>query len=75
MLKVPAPKFRAHLFDSLDQVTEGETIIVERNHQEVAQVTPTQRPNWRERMTITPKLLVPADEFIKPLPDVWNDYL
>ena len=74
MIKVSATKFRTHLFDYLDKVANGETIIIERNHREIARVASTQAREWRERMTIMPKILVSADELIQPLADVWGDY-
>jgi prevent-host-death family protein len=75
MIKVSATKLRNHLFDYLDKAAAGETIIIQRNKQEVARLVPTQPENWRERMTIIPQLLVTPEELIQPVEDIWADYL
>ena len=74
MIKVSATKLRNDLFNYLNKAAEGETIIVQRNHREVARLVPMQRVNWRDLMNIKPKLLTPPEEFLKPVEDVWEDY-
>ena len=74
MIRISATRFRNRLFDFLDQVAAGETIVIERNQQEVARSVPAQVGEWRDRMTITPRLLVAPDEFIKPIDDLWAEY-
>jgi len=74
MIRISATEFRNHLFDFLDQVAAGETIVIERNNQEVARLVPAQPGDWRDKMTITPRLLVPPSEFIKPIEDLWTGY-
>jgi prevent-host-death family protein len=40
MIRISATRFRNRLFDFLDQAAAGETIVIERNHQEVARLVP-----------------------------------
>ena len=75
MIKVSATKLRNNLFDYLDKTSEGETIIIQRNNKEVARIVPTRQTNWRDKMTIKPKLMVEPEEFIKPIEDLWEEYV
>ncbi|MBL1129798.1 MAG: type II toxin-antitoxin system Phd/YefM family antitoxin [Chloroflexi bacterium] len=75
MTKVSATNFRKHLFDYLDRVAGGEIIVIQRNNQEVARLIPVVQSDWRENMKITPELLVSPEEFIKPLDDIWEEYV
>jgi len=75
MIKVSATKLRNNLFNYLDKAAEGETIVVQRNNQEVARLVPTKQLNWRDKMNIKPKLLTSPEELIKPIEDVWEDYV
>ncbi len=74
MIKVSATKLRNNLFDYLDRATEGETIVVQRNNREVARLVPIRQANWRDKMSIKPKLLATPEEIIKPIEDIWDDY-
>ena len=75
MLTVSVSHFRQHLFQYLDQVAAGETIVIQRNHQEVARlVGPTPR-DCRKSLTDQPKLLVDPEELLQPLADdLWQKY-
>ena len=73
MIKVSATKLRNNLFDYLDKTSEGETIIIQRNNKEVARLVPTRQINWRDKMTIKPKIMVAPEEFIKPIEDICED--
>ncbi len=75
MIKISATKLRNNLFDCLDKVAEGETILIQRNNREVARLVPTSQQNWREKMHIQPEIIVSADEIIEPLEDIWEDYV
>lgn len=74
MIRVSATKLRNKLFDYLDKVASGETIIIQRNKQEVARLVTVQPIDWREKMKVTPRLLVEPEELIKPLDDLWAEY-
>jgi len=75
MLTVSATKLRNNLFEYLDKVASGETIVIQRNNQEVARLISTKQINWRDKMTITPRILVSPEELIQPMEVVWEDYL
>jgi prevent-host-death family protein len=72
---VSATNLRNDLFNYLDMVESGEVIIIQRNNQEVARLVPAAGGNWREKMSTKVKLLVPAEELIQPLDDVWEGYV
>jgi len=75
MITISATKLRNNLFDYLNKVADGETIVIQRNDQEVARLLPVHQLNWRNHMSIKPKLLVSPDELIKPIDDIWEDYV
>lgn len=75
MIEVTATKLRNNLFDYLDKASEGETIIIRRNNKEVARLIPTSQANWRDKMTIKPKIMVAPEELIKPVEDIWEGYV
>ena len=75
MIQVSATKLRTNLFDYLNRASDGETIIIQRNNQDVARIIPTCKINWREKMSIKPELLVSSEELIKPIEDIWEEYM
>ena len=74
MIKVSATKLRNNLFEYLNKVAKGEAILIQRNNQEIARLLPVSPSDWREHMSTQPKFLVAADEVVKPLDDVWEEY-
>ena len=74
MIRVTATKLRNHLFGYLELAAAGETIIIQRNRQEVARLVSFQPSDWREKMQMTPHLLVSPEELIEPLDDLWAEY-
>ena len=75
MIKVTATKLRNNLFDYLNKASEGETFIIQRNNKEVARLIPTRQTNWRDKMTIKPRIMVSPEKFIKPVEDIWEEYV
>ena len=75
MTRVSATKLRNNLFEYLNRAAAGETVVIERNNQEVARLVPTQRLNWRDKMKIKPKFLVPPEDLIEPVEDIWEEYV
>ncbi len=76
MIKVSATKLRNKLFDYLDKTAEGETVVIQRNNQEVARLVPiVGQTNWRDKMKIKPKLLTSPEELMKPIKDIWESYV
>lgn len=74
MITISATKLRNQLFECLNKVLEGETIVIQRNKNEVARLVPPFQQDWRKKMRIQPKLKVSSEELIKPLEDIWSDY-
>jgi len=74
MTTITASQFRNHLFEYLDQVEKGETIVIERYKQEVARLIPSQQTDWRNQMRFKPKLLVSPEQLIAPIEDIWEAY-
>ena len=75
MITISATKLRNSLFDCLDRVEAGETIVIQRNNREVARLVSAGQADWRKRMSIRPKIISPPDEIIKPMEDVWEEYI
>ncbi len=75
MIKISATKLRNNFFDYLDKASEGETIVIQRNNQDVARIVPTHQIDWRDKMSIKPELSVSPEELIKPIGDIWEEYV
>ncbi len=75
MIIVSATKLRKNLFEYLDKIAKGETIIVRRNKRDVAQLVPFHKIDWRDKMKVQPTLLADPEKIIEPLDDVWEEYL
>jgi prevent-host-death family protein len=73
MIKISATKLRNNLFDYLDKASAGETIVIQRNNQDVVRIVPTHQIDWRDKMSIKPELLVSPEELIKPIEDIWEE--
>ena len=75
MINISATSLRAKLFEILKRVESGEQIVVTHNKKKVAYLTSIKKQDWRNQLSEKPKLLVPPDEIIKPLTDIWEDYI
>jgi len=75
MITVSVTKFRKHLFEYLDKAAAGETIIIQRNNQNVAYLVPETGANWRDNMKQTLKTNVSPEELMQPVGDVWEEYV
>jgi prevent-host-death family protein len=75
MITVSVTKFRKHLFEYLDKAAAGETIIIQRNNQNVAYLVPETAANWRDNMKQTLKTNVTPEELMQPVSDVWEEYV
>lgn len=75
MIKVTATKLRKNLFHYLDQASAGEIIVIQRNNKEVARLVAVPQHDWREEMKTQIEFLVPEDELIAPIDDIWEDYV
>ena len=70
MIKVSATKLRNKFFEYLDKVTQGETIVIQRNNQDIARLVSLPKADWRVKMKVQPKILVSPEDLIKPLEDI-----
>ena len=75
MIKISTTKLRQNLFHYLEKTIEGETIIIQRNNEDVARLISMKRMNWRDKMTLKPEILVSPEEIIRPIGDIWESYL
>ena len=75
MIKISATKLRNNLFEYLDKASSGETIVIQRNNHDVARIVPIHKIDWRDKMSIKPELLVTPEELIKPIEDIWEEYV
>ncbi len=75
MILVSATKLRNNLFEYLDKTAKGEIIIIQRNNEEVARLVPAHKVNWRNKMGVKLRILVEPEELIKPLEDIWEEYV
>ena len=75
MMRISATKLRNNLFEYLDKASAGETIVIQRNNQDVARIVPINQIDWRDKMSIKPELLVSPEDLIKPIEDIWEEYV
>ncbi|MGE0084489.1 MAG: type II toxin-antitoxin system Phd/YefM family antitoxin [Desulfococcaceae bacterium] len=75
MLVVSASELKNNLFKYIDEITKGEKIIIRHDHKNVARLTRVSASDWRDRMKIHPKLLVPPEKIIEPAVDIWEEYV
>jgi len=66
MIKVFATKIRNNLFEYLNKIANGETIIIQGNNQEAAPIVSAPKADRHENMKVQFKLLVSPEEIIKP---------
>jgi len=74
MTTITASQFKLHLFDYLDKVEKGETIVIERYKQEIARLIPSKQSDWRDKMRFKPNFLVSPEQLIAPIEDIWEAY-
>ena len=70
MIKVSVTKLRNNLFEYIDKMAGGETIVILRRKQEVARLVSVPKTDWRDNMKVQPKILVSPKDLIKPLEDI-----
>ena len=75
MITVTATELRKRIFEYLDMISAGQTIVVIRNNKEVAKMTPTQRRDWQDGMEEKIEIKVPETELIQPLEDIWENHV
>lgn len=74
MTTITATQLRNHLFETLQEVSKGETVTIEWNGKEVGRIIPIQSGNWRKKMRLRPRLRVSPEKAFEPLDDLWAEY-
>lgn len=75
MITVTATEFRKHLFEYLNQVAEGQQIVIQRNQKEIAKIVPMVQIPWQDKMKEKITICVSDEELIAPLEEVWDGYV
>ncbi len=75
MIHITASSLRGNLFSVLKKVASGEQVVVIHNKKPVACLQPIEKEDWRDKMLQKPKLCVPPDEIMKPVEDIWKDFI
>ncbi len=75
MTNITATSLRGNLFAILKKVEAGEKIVVTHNKKPVACLQPVEKKDWREQVAQKPRLCVSPDEILKPVEDIWEDYI
>lgn len=75
MLNITATNLRGNLFAILKRVESGEKVVITHNKKKVAYIKPVKKTDWRKQNAEKPKLLVSPEELIKPVEDIWDDYI
>ncbi len=75
MINITATSLRGNLFAILKRVESGENVVITHNKKKVAYIKPVKKTDWRKQSVKKPKLLVSPEEFIKPVEDIWDDYI
>ena len=65
MLNITATDLRGGIFAILKKVESSENVVITHN----------KKSDWRKQCTKKLKLLVSMDELIKPVEDIWEDYI
>lgn len=75
MIVISVNELQADLSRYLDEISKGKQIIIQKHQKDIALLSPISRTDWREKMTVRPKLLVSPEEIIEPMTDVWEGYV
>ncbi len=75
MINITATSLRGNLFAILKRVEAGENVVITHNKKKVAYIKSVKKIDWRKHNTEKPKLLVSPEELIKPVEDIWDDYI
>jgi prevent-host-death family protein len=75
METVNAIKVKENFFDYLDKAEQGHTIVIQRQGHDPVKLVPIKEADWRDKMTIEPKLLVSEEEAFAPMDDIWEEHV
>ena len=71
MHAVNVSTLRSELFQVLDEVSNGEIVIIKRHGQIVAKLVPAKATNWREGVQVRTRLGDEPDKAFAPVDDIW----
>jgi antitoxin (DNA-binding transcriptional repressor) of toxin-antitoxin stability system len=72
MIVISVNELQADLSMYLDEIGKGKQIIIQKNKKDIALLSPVSKTDWRDKMTVRPKLLVSPEEIVEPMTDVWE---
>jgi len=72
MMVISVNELQADLSMYLDEIGKGKQIIIQKNKKDIALLSPVPKADWRDKMTVRPKLLVPPEEIVESMTDVWE---
>lgn len=72
MMVISVNELQADLSMYLDEIGKGKQIIIQKNKKDIALLSPVPKADWRDKMTVRPKLLVPPEEIVEPMIDLWE---
>lgn len=75
MIVISINELQADLSKYLDEIGKGKQIIIQKNKKDIALLSPVSKADWRDKMTVRPKLLVSPEKIIEPMTDVWEGYV
>ena len=72
MIVISVNELQADLSMYLDEIGKGKQIIIQKNKKDIALLSPVPKADWRDKMSVRPKLLVPSEKIVEPMTDVWE---
>jgi antitoxin (DNA-binding transcriptional repressor) of toxin-antitoxin stability system len=75
MIVISVNELQADLSRYLDEIGEGKQIIIQKNQKNIALLSPISKADWRDKMSVRPKLLVSPEKIVAPMTDIWEGYV
>ena len=75
MIIVSVNELEGHLSKYLDEIVKGEKVLIQKNQMDIALLSPVSKRDWRDKMTVRPKVLVSPEKIVEPITDIWEEYV
>lgn len=75
MLAISTTQFRAQMFECLNKVADGETLVLLKNKKEIARIVPPGFGDWRDKMPARPIIKTSPETLMQPMENEWEEYL
>ncbi len=75
MIVVSVNELEGHLSKYLDEIVKGEKVLIQKNQMDIALLSPVSKTDWRDKMTVRPKVLVSPEKIVEPITDIWEEYV